>query len=309
MSDFKKYSSIENSYQQKYLFKVLAQHPELQNIKYIVREKIDGSNLQLYFTPNAPMKAGKRTQFLAPDESFFNVWHTLGRYNQVTETLQKLSNDTNKSVRLYCEIYGEGVQKRVDYGRGKSITSFDMMIDDVLLSQKKFEETMTELGLEWFLAPKIALTENLNDALAIDVNFNAKWSNKEDNACEGIVIQPYETVAYLFKSDERFILKKKGEKFLEKENKAHKAKPAIDGDLLNVLTSFRGYINENRVLNVFSKHGEIKDMSEFGKYIKLVLEDAKEDFLKDNEVVLDEKAAKIVFNVGGDIARILRTKV
>lgn len=307
---FKKYSSIENSYQQKYLFKILVQHPELQNIQYIVREKIDGSNIQLYFTPNQEMQVGKRSQFIGKDENFFDVWTVLERYRTEVQKLQEYADKHDVTIRLYGEIYGDGVQKRVHYGKVKSILFFDIEIAGNLLAQRSFENQMKLMSLDWLLAPKIGLYENLNDALAVDVNFNTKLSSEANNASEGIVIQPYNEVMYLFKSDERFILKKKNEKFLEKENKDHKAKEPVDGSLLSILTSFRGYINENRVLNVFSKHGEIKDISEMGKYIKLIMEDAKEDFLKENEIpILDDKAAKIVFNVGGEIARILRSKL
>ena len=41
-----------------------------------------------------------------------------------------------------------------------------------------------------------------------------------------------------------------------------------------------GYINENRLADLFSKYGEIQSNAEIGKYIKLMLEDAKEDFLE-----------------------------
>jgi hypothetical protein len=47
---------------------------------------------------------------------------------------------------------------------------------------------------------------------------------------------------------------------------------------------FLPYINENRVLSVFSKEGEIQRPEQIGQYIKLVMEDAKEDFELENDL-------------------------
>jgi hypothetical protein len=50
------------------------------------------------------------------------------------------------------------------------------------------------------------------------------------------------------------------------------------------------------------------EMKQMGNYIKLVLEDAKEDFLKEHTLPdLDEKTKKVIFNVGTDIALILKS--
>jgi small nuclear ribonucleoprotein (snRNP)-like protein len=48
-------------------------------------------------------------------------------------------------------------------------------------------------------------------------------------------------------------------------------------------------------------------MKDFGKYINLVLDDAKEDFLKDNELPeLDKKEIKLLFNVGSTVDLLLK---
>ena len=68
------------------------------------------------------------------------------------------------------------------------------------------------------------------------------------------------------------------------------------------------------MLDTFSKHGEIQTPKDIGKYIKLILEDAKEDFLKDyniNELVidLDKNKEKAIFNVGSRIVNLLKSKL
>lgn len=307
--DFRKYNSIENSYQTKFLLKVLSRHPELQEEQYIAREKIDGANIQLVFTPGQPMKVGKRTSFLNEGEAFFDIWNTLEKYKEELEILQNRTNLTETTIRLYGEIYGNGIQKRVDYGNEKYIVFFDIEVAGELQSQKYFDEIMRELGLNDFIPPKVGFYNNLNSALNFDVNFDSHILGKDNNPAEGIVIQPYNKVVYLFDTPDRFILKKKSDKFSEKEGvKEHKPREQINPELLSILTNFRSYINTNRVLSVFSKHGEIQEPKEIGKYIKLILDDAKEDFLKDHEIPeLDEKSTKIVFNVGTDIALLLRS--
>ena len=105
--------------------------------------------------------------------------------------------------------------------------------------------------------------------------------------------------------DSRFLVKKKSEKFKEKEStKKLKPKEDLSSEVVNLMLEFKSYINDNRMLSAFSKEGPIERPQEMGKYIKLIIEDAKEDFLKDNVVPdsLSEKEQKLIFNVGGLVA-------
>jgi hypothetical protein len=80
-------------------------------------------------------------------------------------------------------------------------------------------------------------------------------------------------------------------------------------DKVNELkTIFNEYLNENRVLSVFSKEGEIENTSDIGKYIKLVLDDAKEDFFKDGYSFkgFDQKEVKYILNGSKHIVKILQ---
>ena len=49
---FQKFFSIENHYRNKEIAKWLEIYPELKNEKFVLTEKIHGSNIQLYFSPN-----------------------------------------------------------------------------------------------------------------------------------------------------------------------------------------------------------------------------------------------------------------
>jgi hypothetical protein len=104
----------------------------------------------------------------------------------------------------------------------------------------------------------------------------------------------------------RFILKKKSDEFAEKM-KVKQPKAKISNEVMKANLEFRSYITDNRILGIFSKHGELENMKNFGKYINLVLDDAKEDFLKDNDISdMEPKAQKQVFSVGGLIAQKLK---
>lgn len=72
---------------------------------------------------------------------------------------------------------------------------------------------------------------------------------------------------------------------------------------------FASYITENRLQSVFSKEGEIEKPKQIGQYIKWILFDAKEDFLKDwgeKIKLLDINQQKQIFNIGSKIANMLK---
>ena len=305
---FKKYSSIENSYRQKHIMKVLQWYPEVANMKYSIREKIDGSNLQLYFEPGQPVRVGKRSCFITEEENFFDVWEVLKDYQDVIDKVQTEVENTGLPVRLFGELYGPGVQKRVDYGDKKKLAFFDVEVDGEMWCQFAFERLMEELEIT-DLAPLLGYTDNLADALNFDERFDSKLSDKTDNPAEGIVIKPYIKEINLGNGS-RFILKKKSDIFAEKMNVKPKQKNKDESSkMINAKMEFQSYLNENRLQGIFSKHGEIQDMDQFGKYIQLMLSDAKEDFLKDYDTTdLSEKELKNIFKSGGkNVAIMLRS--
>lgn len=302
---FKKYNSIENSYQQKYIMKVLERYPELKDETYSIREKIDGSNLQLYFEPFKEMKIGKRSSFLRDDENFFNAPNVISNYEAKLSNVQNYVNTTGSTVRLYGEIYGPGIQKRVNYGDQKAYAIYDMEMDGEILSQVSFEIVMSELSLEDLHVPLLGYASSLSEALEWNVNFNSKVLKIENNPAEGIVIKPYDTDITF--NGQRFILKKKSDQFAEKmKNKPSKERTKETSKIVTAKIEFQSYINDNRLKSIFSKHGIIEDMNEFGKYIKLTLNDATEDFLKEYDTSdLSEKELKSVLSSGGKHVAIL----
>lgn len=306
---FKKYSSIENHYRQKYILNSISQFPNIENEKFSIREKVDGANIQFYFEKGKDMKVGKRSSFLTTDDSFFDIWTVILRNESVLTRFQDFVNESDFTIRAYAELYGPTINDRVDYGPEQNILFFDIELDGQMVCQKKFEEIMKLLDLESKMVPLVGYAENLVEALNYSCDFDSKVLGKEGNSAEGIVIKPYNN-EFTLGNGSRFLLKKKSEKFKEKESKgkAPKVEDNLPADVIALMLEFRSHINKNRVLSVFSKHGEIESPKQIGQYIKLVMDDAKEDFLKDNELPqgLDKKVESKIFNVGGHIVNLLK---
>jgi Rnl2 family RNA ligase len=302
---FKRYNSIENSYQGKYINRWLDKQPELKTETYVITEKIDGANIQIYFEPGKEYKVGKRSCFIERDSDFFDIKNILPQFEEEFKNVQQVVDRTNRSVRLYGELYGEGVQKRVNYSDKKSLVFFDVEEDGVLRDPNSANHFLMIFGLP--MVPFITTKKGIVEALEISETFNTLLNPIEGNIAEGLVIRPY--YKNYHNVDELFILKKKSAKFSEKENKDITAKTFNEGTFkYNQL--FRGYITENRVLSVFSKHGPITEIKQLGNYIKLVLEDAKEDFNKDHDVSqFDPKDQKTIYNVGDSIVKLLKKQL
>lgn len=303
---FKKYPSIENSYRKKFIDGFLTMYPELLTTTYIITEKIHGANIQIYFEPDKPWRCGKRTAFLKEEVKFYDIWNVISKYENHFIKLQQLVDRQCISIRLYGELFGPGIQKGVTYGNEKRIAFFDVTVNDELLSPQDFRRNIFSTIAE-HTVPVITTVDGLQAALDFNVEFNSLLNPIEGNFCEGVVIAPLDKV-YYDKLGRRFCLKKKNEKFMEKVKAAKPVRPA-DPVITRLNLEFRSYITDNRLQSVFSQQGEIEEPSQIGPYIKLVLSDAKEAFLKDFEgevAALPQEDQRKVFNVGSMIALMLQ---
>ena len=151
------------------------------------------------------------------------------------------------------------------------------------------------------------LVKGLGAALEVDTNFPTKINPLEGNICEGVVIQPYSKV-YRLHSGATFLLKKKNEAFKEKQ-KARKPPAPVDSEVARMRGMFDEYITESRLRSVFSKEGCIQEPRQIGDYIRLVIADALEDFIKDHgaawNVATKQQRGQIT-KVGGQVADMLK---
>jgi len=293
---FVRYPSIENHYQNKHINRWLQYHPELENETYVLVEKIHGSNFQTIFAPNVPVTFASRNQPLGPEPEFHGCQEVIkgAEYRELINHFQNLSNERNAVVRLYQELFGANIQKGVNYGPKRQTRVFDLKINDLWMSQKDLQKHFI-LNLDSdFLVPIYAGANSLQEALDFDTRKDSLILGIEDNECEGVVIKPFHRV-YESPDGELFYLKKKNESFTEKQ-KGPKRERELDHPLK---AEFLLYINENRLEGIFSKYGRIESPKQIGDYIKYMIEDAKEDFLKDNSVEgLSKNESKEVFSVG-----------
>lgn len=329
---FTRYSSIENSYRELFMNKIV-QEGKVGG-EWIVTEKIHGANFSIWFDiENSEIKYAKRSGFLS-NENFYN--HYLLKENLERELLYffehlKKDEKAKESIVLQGELFGgsfitghnnpkvKAVQKGVFYSPNLEFMAYDMKFDGVLQSFNELSNI-----LDWFdhlVTTKIRYIKPLfkgsfEECLKFDINFNSTipkilgFDEIENNICEGIVIKPVEPS--FLACGARIIIKNKNEKFKEKGTKERKEKnnlPTFSEKEKGIFSELLSYVTENRLKNVISKIGEI-GQKDFGKLLGLVAKDTLEDFLKDNEEKFDslDKKIKSLMNKGlnKDTATLIR---
>lgn len=106
MIQFKKYSSIENSFNNDYLNKVKEQMPA--TLQYVVQEKVHGANTS-FICDGTEVRFAKRTALLNADEKFFDFQEILARYrSQVMALYAMVKSDHPEvnSLTLFGELFG-----------------------------------------------------------------------------------------------------------------------------------------------------------------------------------------------------------
>lgn len=315
---FKKYKSIENHYREKHILDMLQHNPVYHTCRYVAQEKIHGANFQIRFERGddfVSISYGKRSGVITHDENFYNHTavvnkpHIQALQESICEQMHSGVLSEVNTVFLYGEFYGGNVQDGVDYGPDKDIIFFDIMVDSEYYTVKDFYEFMNLVNGSSLTVPLVADFKNLDDALKFDVEgkITIVGEQKEGNHWEGVVIKPWDVIAR--NSDDEQVLfytKKKCEDFkdIQRKKKSIDTRAALPTELLKAQDAFSEYLTEQRLNDVFSKEGVITDQKDIGKYIRFVMEDAKEDFFKDymdlfNDVP-DKHKAK-VFGITGKI--------
>lgn len=301
MSKYVRYPSIENHYQTKHVMRWLNEFPELENEKFWLFEKIDGANIQLYFEPNQVFKVGKRSGFINEQEKFYGIWDVLKKYEQQIKDIQTRV-DKDGPITLYGEIFGEGVQKRIKYFDYKDLIFFDVLECGKFWDAKPANDLLVDFGLP--VVPSVQSIQGLSNALNISADIRSKINPSVE--AEGLIAKPDRE--FVNKLNQRLIFKIKSELFAEKMyNRAEPKKEPMDPVVYKYFSEFSALINKNRVTSIMSQNGQIQRPQEIGQYIKLVLADAKTDFLKEHDVShLEDKQLKQIYNVGHKITPLLK---
>ena len=315
-NSFLKYPSLENTYQTKFIDKFTTQYHELlDKTEYIVTEKLHGANASIILTPYKPPQLAKRTSLLNPDEyeTFYNINLIFEDpdFDALITIAQQVVNYKQASMHFYFEWFGPRVQKGVDYGLKKQARIFDMRENGILQTPQHTIITLKSYGLEHLYAPILVRTLYLDKVLEFDVeNFITKLgpetintkSGPQPNIAEGIVIRPYHQ-NYYSPVGELFALKKKSEAYKEKHREKTTIKPQKDEnpEIQAINSVFLTYLTPNRIQNIFSKHGPIQEPKQIPTYIAALLQDAKEDFIKEHNPPLEtftKAEQRQIFNAG-----------
>ena len=322
MLEFKKYNSIENTYNKEFMDRIKLEGYD--SLQYVVQEKVHGANC-CFVTNGETVQFAKRTGWVEAGEMFYDYEELVERYIEKTIKLfHRVKKDyadmTNLSI--FGEMFGGKyphpdvsndkkvmcIQKGVLYSPKHEFYAFDLCVQvsdsRKYLSVNEISEYFETGG---FLYAKTLFQGTLEECLSYPNAFESKiagWLGLpaiEDNTCEGVVIRPIETV--YFGNGSRLLLKNKNSKFEEKKSIRKRqprlfAEPTYSDELNVLLVVVESYVTENRLNNVISKIGNISVPKDFGRLIGLFSKDILEDFLKEHEseYALVEKSEQKILN-------------
>ena len=303
--EFKKYSSIENSFNTEFVEQVRANVPA--DLRFVVQEKVHGSNTS-FVTDGNEIKFAKRTDYIADGEKFFDYEELLDRYTpkvkKLYAALKKQYKDMDFAI-IYGEMFGGAyphkdvakektmtIQKGVYYCPNHEFYGFDIYVSEP--SGKHYlsvEDTNKFFEDNGFLYAKTLFEGTFDECLNYPNKFPSQISQWlgyppiEDNICEGVVIRPV-VPTYIGYGD-RVLIKNKNERFAEKKNYKKRLKEAkpdpVYSDALNALIAKGSlYVTENRLNNVVSHIGQVSMPKDLGKLIGMYSKDIIDDFIKES---------------------------
>jgi Rnl2 family RNA ligase len=307
--EFKKFPSLENTYQTKPI--QIAEELGLDKQQYIVTEKVHGANFSFWMTEEhltvegiglcstVVIKCAKRSGWIEDDEKFFNYRPVLEKYRDSLERLYYHLSGTYgcNEVVVFGELYGGNIQSGMCYKEDQDFIAFDMKTDDVPVDKlSMFNDLQTyEIPcvplLGKFDTLQEALTSNESfDSLLMREGFDGEEKHKE---AEGVVIEPVQPS--WFPNGSRVYFKKKTKRFLEKGgNKIKKEPETLPKELESILLTSFEYINEPRFQAVCSKIGEVT-IKDIGKVMGLMTQDILLDMQKDEiEIPENKKFMKLL---------------
>ena len=322
MLEFKKYSSIENTYNKEFMDRIKLEGYD--SLQFVVQEKVHGSNCCLV-TNGETVQFAKRTGWVEVGEMFYNYEELIERYRErVVQLFHQVKKDyaDMTDLSIFGEMFGGRyphpdvandkkvmcIQKGVFYFPKHEFYAFDLCVQGT--DSRKYlpvNEVNEYFETGGFLYAKTLLQGTLEECLSYPNAFESKiaeWLGLpaiEGNVCEGVVIRPIEVV--YFGNGSRLLLKNKNSKFEEKKSIRKRqpslfVEPTYSNELNDLLAVVESYVTENRLNNVISKIGHISVPKDIGKLIGLFSKDVLEDFLKEHEsaYALVEKSEQKIVN-------------
>jgi Rnl2 family RNA ligase len=278
---FKKHTSTENSYREKYL--AILREYGFADVPWVVSEKIDGANFS-FITDGKIVAVATRNDLTNGD--FYHSQDVINRYTEKVLYLKQIHFADAKQIQIYGELFGPGIQRKVFYGNEKDYMAFEIQADGVVVNADIAAGLLTLVGIP--TPPSFGVFESLDAALELPNIFVSRVYDElypGDSACqyelgendaEGLVMKP--VVPLYLPNGSRVIIKNKHPKFKEKKKK--KKTPAEPNPWVDIADQ---YVTQNRLDAVVSKLGELKP-SDFGKVIRLMSEDVIADMVKDEDL-------------------------
>lgn len=273
--EFKKFSSLENTYRDATVAKV--QYEGKDGGLWIATEKLHGANFS-FWCDGTEVKVASRSQFV--DGTFYNCQAVINKYqDQIMQLwLNESMGDDRTLVVVYGELLGGNIQKEVEYG-DKDFKAFDVFVNGSPINKALAQEGCLEVGIPF--VPVIHVG-TFAECLALPNTFKSILTPTdyiEENTSEGLVIEPV-TPAW-FNNGSRIYFKNKTPAFSERQAKPKQVFELSEqeSDLLNGMLE---YNTSQRVSNVISKIGTVTN-KDFGKILGLTTQDILEDFTKDTD--------------------------
>jgi len=273
--EFKKFSSLENTYRQNLIDKV--QYEGKDGGLWMVTEKIHGANFS-FWCDGKEVKTASRTQFV--DGTFYNCQAVINRYSQgVLETWSSVCKEGD-ILTIYGELFGGNIQKEVQYGE-KDFKGFDVAING------EIQEKSTAFSIIRFASINtvpVLRTGTFAECMSVPNTFKS-WLTPEgfegENTSEGLVIEP--VFPQYFNNGSRVYFKNKTVGFSEKSSTSKEKKVfALSEDESELMNEVLEYNTIQRVNNVLSKFGQVTN-KDFGKILGLTMQDLLEEFSKETE--------------------------
>lgn len=295
---FHEYNSLENAYREKFV----DQCRSLGIRDWIALEKVHGSNMSFIVDyQNKTVTPAKRSSTIGKNPEgrydFMGCHEVVEKY---TTALLAIAEYVGRSVQVYGELYGQGIQKEIDYGQ-KDFIVFDIMDSDGEFLPHDTVVHLCHIGLP--VVPELG-RGSLEEMLSIDREFTSLVASGDNQIAEGLVIKPLLQDVYL-NSGSRAIIKNKSQKFSEKKNKAPKKPYKMPEEVKPLYEDFLQYLNKNRLINVLSKV-EYVSQRDFGRVQGMLVQDAKEEFERDEYVINKDHWKLIAKSVGKSASEVVR---
>eukprot|EP01156_Anaeramoeba_ignava_P011198 Anaeramoba_ignava/a482295_7.p2 GENE.a482295_7~~a482295_7.p2 ORF type:complete len:330 (-),score=4.34 a482295_7:666-1655(-) len=312
---FRKYNSIENTYQADFIEKIKTEGYD--KLEYVVQEKAHGANMGFLTNDGEKFLPARRTALLEPGEVFYNYQSVLEKNIDKLRSVWadlKLKINNLSELTIYGELIGGDyphpdiakdpsatkVQKGIFYSPSNELYVFDILINNSeYLNTFDVEEIFEKHGL---LHAKTLFSGSFQGCLAYPNKFESTIYQQlglpviKPNVAEGVVIRPVDPC--FLNNGSRVLLKNKNEKWEEKAKARKKEiiKKELPEKVKQLQELIMDYVTDNRLNNVLSKTGEIS-IQDLGKVLGLFAADVIEDFMKDygqDMAQLEKKEQKLI---------------